>query len=148
VHAFFYFCTPSVRVYRITLSVLTRFQVLAVYERVTPKVRVHSVYPPPSLYHTRHHVYTSRARTHTHTQKAQNIYIYIVLIISRVVAAVVVVYGFCRRAVWSVAVTTVTGSRAPDQRSAVVTKTIAAAILIITDTLHERCLLNDLRCCK
>jgi len=42
-----------------------------------------------------------------------------------VVVVAVVVYGFGRRAVWSVAVTTVTGSRAPDSRSAVVTKTIA-----------------------
>jgi len=41
-----------------------------------------------------------------------------------VVVALVVVYGFGRRAVWSVMVTTVTGSRAPDSRSSVVTKTI------------------------
>jgi len=41
----------------------------------------------------------------------------------------VVVYGFCRRAVWCVAGTTVTGNRARDPRSAVVAKTIVTANL-------------------
>jgi len=53
-------------------------------------------------------------------------------------AVVVVVYGFCRRAVWSVAVTTVTGSRAPDPRSAVVTKTIAVENLYNRDIITLR----------
>jgi len=60
-----------------------------------------------------------------------------------VVAVVVVVYGFGRRAVWSVVVTTVTGSRAPDSRSSVVTKTITTlSYRTDTTTTHYSKILN------
>ena len=86
------------------------------------------------LFRLRSNLLRRRNRLRTHTQRTQNI----VSIISRVAAAVaLVVYGFCRRAVWSVAVTTVTGSRAPDPCSTVVTKTIAV-VNYITDTLLRR----------